>query len=154
VRSLIGILLAVVMISSAVAEEADEGGIKAKLGENIQKMQSVLVNACTDKQECLDNVLMLTKVIWENRDRRDLHKHLAVCSATIAYKKGYVLNPRKMWTEMNAELAKTTAIEVCECISDKWRNPSDVCHSFSKKLEPDLGTLKVAKDSIVDQAAE
>ncbi len=150
-RLIIGLLLVFGITTLANAENAEEGGIKAKLGEKLQEMQGAFVDACADKQECLDRVFMLMGVIWENRDRRDVHKQLAFCTATVAYKKGYVLNPKKMWTEMNADLAKTTAVEVCECVSDKWKNPSDVCHTFSQKLKPDMDLLEVSDDGESEQ---
>lgn len=122
------------ILSTLFSSAAEEINTHSKLAQGWEKIKTTLVGACADKKECLDQVVAFSKVVWENKDRRDLHKQLAFCSATVAYDKGYVLNPKKMWTEMNADLAKTTALEICVCISDKWKNPSDVCSIISKKL--------------------
>lgn len=127
-------LVITLILSTLFSSAAEEINTHSKLAQGWEKAKTILVSACADKKECLDQVFAFSKVVWENKDRRDLHKQLAFCSATVAYDKGYVLNPKKMWTEMNADLAKTTALEICICISNKWKNPSEVCSIISKKL--------------------
>lgn len=155
-RLLLGVLFTISSLFSATAEEvtvqgeldnavleetAPENGKLSKLAQGWEMIKTTLTNACADKKECLDQVVLISKIVWENRDRRDIHKHIAICSATVAYNKGYVLNPKKMWTDMNAELAKSTALEVCVCVTDKWRNSSNACEVISDKIPTATSTI-------------
>lgn len=97
-------------------------------------VKGALIKSCGDQTECTEKVMSFLWFVWDNRDRKDIHKQLGVCAATAAYKRGYVRSPNKLIADMTPDLAKKISVELCECVNNKWRNPSDVCHVLTNKL--------------------
>lgn len=76
--------------------------------------------ACSDKDDCLRLGASFAWFIWNNRDKREFPKNTIKCMGYQAYKRGYVMKPMKIWSEMNAAETMSFSIDVCNCIIGYW----------------------------------
>lgn len=82
-------------------------------------------------------------VSLEQSGKRHFHKVMTKCVAVTAYKRGYVMKPMSMFTDMNAVEAIDISIEVCDCTIGYW-GKEPICREALEKNDPSILVQAIA----------
>jgi hypothetical protein len=81
---------------------------------------------------CKERLAPFFRFVWENREKRNMRVLLAKCTATTALKRGYVINPTRVFNDASPAGAQSVAADVCTCTVGDWA--ASVCEPLRQPL--------------------
>jgi hypothetical protein len=96
------------------------------------RMEARMLSACGPNAVCKERLAPFLRFVWENREKRNMKILLAKCTATTALKRGYVIQPTRMFNDMSPAGAVSISSDVCVCTVGDWA--ASVCEPLQKPL--------------------
>lgn len=89
--------------------------VQGKFDKAFFSMTDKLLIACGDNQKCKDDISQFLKFAYDNKDKRNMKLVVAKCVVTTAAKKGILIKPTRVFSNLSPAGARQTAYSMCTC---------------------------------------
>lgn len=116
---MLGVLCGVGFSSHAHADASKILGIYNHVNGKFEKvyfsMADKLLIGCGSNEKCKQDISTFLKFLWDNKDKRNMKLVAAKCVVTTAARKGILIKPTRVFSNLTPLGARQTAYSMCTC---------------------------------------